>query len=79
MKLIMKYMASVLLLAVCILAITPAVSTAAVLNPEVVIDKKNFVVVSSRRVGRTVSEYTLRAVANNTGPRQFTNVTATLT
>jgi len=75
----MKYMASVLLLAVCILAIMPAVSTAAVLNPEVVIDKKNFVVVSSRRVGRTVSEYSLRAIANNTGSRQFTNVTATLT
>ena len=79
MKLIMKYIRSVLLLAACLLAIMPAVSSAAVLNPEVVIDNNNFVVVSSRRVGRTVSEYTLRAVVNNTGTRQFTNVTATLT
>lgn len=79
MKLIMKYIRSVLLLAACLLAIIPAVSTAAVLNPEVVIDNNNFVVVSSRRVGRTASEYTLRAVVNNTGARQFTNVTATLT
>ena len=39
----------------------------------------DYVVVSSRRVGRTVSEYTLRAIATNTSSTRYTNVIGTLT
>ena len=38
----------------------------------------DYVVVSTRRVGRTVTEYTLRAIATNDSSTRFTNVTATL-
>jgi type VI secretion system Hcp family effector len=38
----------------------------------------DYVLVSSSRVGRTVSEYTLRAIATNNVSTQYTNVTATL-
>ena len=43
------------------------------------IDITNYVLVSSRRVGRTVSEYTLRAVATNQTSTRYTNVSAILT
>ena len=39
----------------------------------------DYLVVSTRRVGRTVTEYTLRAIATNTSANRYTNVTATLT
>ncbi len=52
-------------------------SSTSLLGSKVVIN--NYVVVSSRRVGRTVSEYTLRAIATNTTSTRYTNVTATLT
>jgi type VI secretion system Hcp family effector len=39
----------------------------------------DYVVVSTRRVGRTITEYTLRAIATNTSSTRYTNVAATLT
>lgn len=47
-----------------------------VLLTQVVIN--DYIVVSTRRVGRTVTEYTLRAVATNNSATRYTNVTATL-
>ena len=38
----------------------------------------DYVVVSTRRVGRTVTEYTLRAIATNNSATRYTNVTASL-
>ena len=38
----------------------------------------DYVVVSTRRVGRTVTEYTLRAIATNNSSTRYTNVTASL-
>ena len=38
----------------------------------------DYVVVSTRRVGRTVTEYTMRAVASNNSANRYTNVTASL-
>lgn len=38
----------------------------------------DYVVVSSRRVGRTAFEYTLRAIATNSSSNKYTNVTAAL-
>lgn len=47
------------------------------LDSQVIIN--DYVVVSSRRVGRTVSEYTLRAIATNISSTRYTNVIGTLT
>ena len=63
------------LIAYCVL---PNASLAAVLDSNVIIDSSSYIVVGSRRVGRTVKEYTLKAVANNLSSTQYSNVTATL-
>ena len=39
----------------------------------------DYIVVSTRRVGRTVMEYTLRGIATNSSATRYTNVTANLT
>jgi type VI secretion system secreted protein Hcp len=44
-----------------------------------VLSISEYQVVSSRRVGRTVTEYTLRAVVTNIGATRYTEVAATLT
>ena len=44
-----------------------------------VLSISEYQVVSSRRVGRTVTEYTLRAVVTNTWATRYTEVAATLT
>lgn len=55
------------------------VAVAEVLATQVVIDHSNFTLLSSRRVTRTVSEYTLRAVAKNVTAIEINNVKAKLT
>jgi type VI secretion system secreted protein Hcp len=54
-------------------------AVAEVLETQVVIDHSNFTLLSSRRVTRTVSEYTLRAVAKNVTATEINNVKAKLT
>ncbi|MDP4944684.1 MAG: type VI secretion system tube protein Hcp [Alishewanella sp.] len=53
-------------------------AVAEVLNDQIIIDDKNFTLVSSRRVTRTVSEYRLRALAQNVSAVDLTNVKASL-
>jgi type VI secretion system Hcp family effector len=49
---------------------------AEVIDTKVVIDHSSFTLISSRRVTRTVSEYTIRAVAKNLTAIEIKNVTA---
>lgn len=51
-------------------------NVATVLLSQILID--DYVLISSRRVGRTVNEYTLKAIAINNSSTRYTNVTATL-
>jgi type VI secretion system secreted protein Hcp len=51
-------------------------AVAEIIDTKVVIDHSNFTLVSSRRVTRTVSEYTIRAVAKNLTAIEIKNVTA---
>lgn len=74
---IAKYLRFPLLWLVAILCL-PGISTAEVIDTNVVIDSTAYTVVASRRTARTVQEYTLKAVANNLSATPYTNVTATL-
>lgn len=60
----------------CLTAIMPGFAAAEVIDSQVVIDHSSFTLVSSRRVTRTVSEFTIRAVAKNTTALEIKNVTA---
>jgi|GEM_PF-4566298 len=53
-------------------------AVAEIIDTQIVIDHSNFTLISSKRVTRTVSEYTIRAVAKNVTAIEIKNVTATL-
>jgi len=61
-----------------ILTIVPSAVMAEILSEQVSIDNNNLILLSSRRVTRTVSEYTLRAVATNNTEQTINNVKAKL-
>jgi len=64
---------------ICLPAFIPSFAVAEIIDTKVVIDHSNFTLVSSRRVTRTVSEYTIRAAAKNLTATEFNNVTAKIT
>lgn len=53
-------------------------SMAPVISPEVFVDNGSMQLVSSRRVGRRETEYTLKVLIGNEGSRRFENVSASL-
>lgn len=78
MRLLIKNVIPLLLLMAGVLATAPTTAVAEIHAEQITIDNNNLVLVSSRRVTRTVSEYTLRAVASNTSSQTFDNVKASL-
>ncbi|WP_412971765.1 type VI secretion system tube protein Hcp [Glaciecola sp. MF2-115] len=65
-------------LLVGVLAIPPTPVLASVISPEVFVDNDSFQLVSSRRVARRATEYTISVLAFNEGSREFENVQAEL-
>jgi len=78
MRLLINILSLWLFLVIAILASLPSLAVAEILGEEVSIDHKNFTLLNSRRVSRTVSEYTMRAVAHNTSVTELDNVKASL-
>lgn len=78
MRLLINILSLWLFLVTALLASMPSLAVAEVLGEEVSIDHNNFTLVNSRRVTRTVSEYTIRALAQNTSAIELDNVKASL-
>lgn len=79
MRLLQHILCRMLFLCTCMTTCITGFAVAENIDTKVVIDHNNFTLLSSRRVTRTVSEYTIRAVANNLTATEISNVTATLT
>ena len=78
MRLLINILSLWLFLVTALLASMPSLAVAEVLGEEISIEHNNFTLVNSRRVTRTVSEYTIRALAQNTSVTQLDNVKASL-
>jgi type VI secretion system secreted protein Hcp len=78
MRLLIKISIPILCCLAGMLTIVSSAVMAEVLSEQVSIDNNNLILLSSRRVTRTVSEYTLRTVATNNTAQTINNVKATL-
>jgi type VI secretion system secreted protein Hcp len=78
MRLLIKNLIPMLFLSSAVLVTMPNIAHAEVISTEVVIDYTKFTLVSSRRVTRAVSEFTLKATAQNKSGTVFNNVKASL-
>jgi type VI secretion system secreted protein Hcp len=78
MRLLIKTFIPILCCLAAMLTIVPSTVMAEILSEQVSIDNNNLILLSSRRVTRTVSEYTLRAVAKNNTEQTIDNVKAKL-
>ncbi|MCF4009172.1 Hcp family type VI secretion system effector [Rheinheimera sp. UJ63] len=78
MRLLIKSIHSLSWLLVGLLVAFSGFAVSEVINDHIIIDDKNFTLVSSRRVTRTVSEYKLRVLAQNVSAVDLSNVKASL-
>lgn len=78
MRLLQNVLFGTIFLFTSMSAFISSFAVAEILDTQIVINHSNFTLVSSKRVTRTVSEYTIRALANNTTAIEIKNVTATL-
>lgn len=76
MRLLQNVLLRMFFVFTCLSAFISSFAVAEIIDTKVVIDHSNFTLVSSRRVTRTVSEYTIRAVAKNLTAIEMKNVTA---
>lgn len=78
MRLLQNVLFGMLFVFTSMSAFISSFAVAEILDTQIVIDHSNFTLVSSKRVTRTVSEYTIRADAKNITAFEIKNVTATL-
>lgn len=78
MRLLPNILLRMFFLCICTTIFVSGFAVAENIDTKVVIDHNNFTLVSSRRVTRTVSEYSIRAVATNLTAVEIKNVAAKL-